>query len=163
MGRDQAASRDRAFWADFNPLSPHGERPTLSGCASASRIFQSTLPAWGETRERARPQGGGLHFNPLSPHGERLKAQIAELEKELISIHSPRMGRDPDGEVVYLYRQISIHSPRMGRDHQRLRLVVVHRHFNPLSPHGERRFGGWGLIRLSIFQSTLPAWGETSP
>ena len=106
----------------------------------ARALFQSTLPAWGET------------------------AQIAELEKELeISIHSPRMGRDADrgdhaqrgrafqstlpawgetkycaGELIYASEfqstlpawgetrkiseeqkaklRISIHSPRMGRD-----------------------------------------------
>ena len=56
--------------------------------------FQSTLPAWGETRQA-------------------IKAQIAEL----ISIHSPRMGRDESTNGI---------SGCLG-------------HFNPLSPHGERQ------------------------
>ena len=57
------------------------------------KIFQSTLPAWGET---------------LFP---------AQVVRQIpISIHSPRMGRDKMGPLVRGGRQISIHSPRMGRD-----------------------------------------------
>ena len=103
---------------DFNPLSPHGER-------------REAL-AWPETP---------AYFNPLSPHGERLGRSCCCSWRRWISIHSPRMGRDPEGEVVYLYRQISIHSPRMGRDDTEKRLYAY---------------------PLLIFQSTLPAWGETS-
>ena len=33
-----------------------------------------------------------------------------------ISIHSPRMGRDPIEAIIYKDIEISIHSPRMGRD-----------------------------------------------
>ena len=59
--------------------------------------------------------------------------------EKIISIHSPRMGRDvlPGGvsELVH----ISIHSPRMGRD------------------SGDFD----GSVEAMTFQSTLPAWGET--
>ena len=101
-----------------------------------------------------------------------------------ISIHSPRAGRDCRYPNAPLITQISIHSPHTGRD-QRLQIHAEHgMHFNPLSPHGERRTpsGGCcglrnfnpfsphgerrtnGLIRYSrlAFQSTLPAWGETN-
>ena len=33
--------------------------------------FQSTLPAWGETRPIWTSAKRGPNFNPLSPHGER--------------------------------------------------------------------------------------------
>ena len=101
---------------NFNPLSPHGERPTQAGQALGSDVaFQSTLPAWGETL------GTGTtafrdNFNPLSPHGERP-------------------------------------SLRTGRP--------CCTHFNPLSPHGERRSMINAYSGVSLFQSTLPAWGET--
>ena len=36
-------------------------------------------------------------------------------------------------------------------------------HFNPLSPHGERHALMCADKTTSGFQSTLPAWGETSP
>ena len=56
---------------DFNPLSPHGERPNVLKHTDRPTRFQSTLPAWGET------------------------AKAAEMtDREAISIHSPRMGRD---------------------------------------------------------------------
>ena len=102
----------------FNPLSPHGERPSDTLLDDESLQFQSTLPAWGETDGGDAHGGGGGDFNPLSPHGERR----AEPE---------RPAEEPED-------------------------------FNPLSPHGERRDepeeGGDG----DGFQSTLPAWGETS-
>ena len=56
-----------------------------------------------------------------------------------ISIHSPRAGRDCRYPNAPLITQISIHSPRMGRD----RLVNA------------------PIVSPSLFQSTLPAWGET--
>ena len=115
MGRDPRHGRSKEHRADFNPLSPHGERQDVLRAATAQPAFQSTLPAWGET------SGGGhvavgegisihsprmgrdqmmkvglpccLHFNPLSPHGERHNASNQTINA-LISIHSPRMGRD---------------------------------------------------------------------
>ena len=57
------------------------------------RAFQSTLPAWGETQKDAE-----------------------DMQAALISIHSPRMGRDGIALVPQRLQQISIHSPRMGRD-----------------------------------------------
>ena len=35
--------------SDFNPLSPHGERPKHVTVVKLGMQFQSTLPAWGET------------------------------------------------------------------------------------------------------------------
>ena len=55
----------------FNPLSPHGERPGTERPSRRCGRFQSTLPAWGET-----------------------KAQVKAVADRNISIHSPRMGRD---------------------------------------------------------------------
>ena len=124
--------------------------------------FQSTLPAWGETHRRREGADGGVYFNPLSPHGERQRYGLRFDARITISIHSPRMGRDPR-------RKCSA-----ARDPP---------HFNPLSPHGERpppcswndhigfisihspRMGRdlnvSGRRTTSPFQSTLPAWGET--
>ena len=102
------------------------------------------------------------HFNPLSPHGERLGVTAVVAWAVMISIHSPRMGRDGagyhgagDGGIFQSTlpawgetqgfagragaRLISIHSPRMGRD--------------------DLYCGG--RVVGQVFQSTLPAWGET--
>ncbi len=148
---------------NFNPLSPHGERPALPGAGCACIQFQSTLPAWGETAVAlAAAWAGG------------------------ISIHSPRMGRDVIFDIPRYANGISIHSPRMGRDTGHLAQVIDALYFNPLSPHGERlaRRASWAtqqaisihsprmgrdflvaplIVASSLFQSTLPAWGETCP
>ena len=81
---------------------------------------------------------------------------------------------------------ISIHSPRVGRDHVTLSpssqrspfqstLPVLGettgacfpcpkgRNFNPLSPCWERRVGFQIATSVTQFQSTLPVLGETSP
>ena len=78
-----------------------------------------------------------------------------------ISIHSPRMGRDVPEQGPRLRARISIHSPRMGRDQAASRDRAYGADFNPLSPHGERHENSGGVCRLTLFQSTLPAWGET--
>ena len=82
---------------------------------------------------------------------------------DYISIHSPRMGRDPSvrrffqnlgyfnplsphGErhtIFQIYQwtnRISIHSPHTGRDFLPFPMLVHRVDFNPLSPHGERPF-----------------------
>ena len=140
MGRDTARPLTPCYPTDFNPLSPHGERRCKAYGRQMPQKFQSTLPAWGETYRR-----GSTWRRP----------------------------------------SISIHSPRMGRDMRRENGRGGGCHFNPLSPHGERRFvrtyeGIFGKISIhsprmgrdsslaqftqstSPFQSTLPAWGETS-
>ena len=150
----------------FNPLSPHGERHAGLGVPHPPNPFQSTLPAWGETLRRHRrkprpsrfqstlpawgetqgPAGDhhppGHDFNPLSPHGERPEVFESRATLERISIHSPRMGRD-------------------GLDI--LRQHHGGRNFNPLSPHGERPTPSRASTCCTkAFQSTLPAWGETT-
>ena len=126
--------------------------------------FQSTLPAWGET----------------------FIVYYSVNIRSTISIHSPRMGRDtdasllvacmltnfnplsPHGErravstIAHQILDISIHSPRMGRDGCTRPPVPYSEHFNPLSPHGERPRRTRRTCRRRLFQSTLPAWGETA-
>ena len=51
MGRDLTKWGIKSTDLDFNPLSPHGERPP----------------------PKSQPFGGIDDFNPLSPHGERLR------------------------------------------------------------------------------------------
>ena len=91
--RRTSSRRCRAQY--FNPRSPCGERQATAVARSVSRIFQSTLPVWGATRNddvRERIHGISIHaprvgsdvglrqlpqclhhFNPRSPCGERLE------------------------------------------------------------------------------------------
>ena len=81
-------------------------------------VFQSTLPAWGETTVAAKVATVNGNFNPLSPHGERRFPPLALGPPGRFQSTLPAWGetRRP-------------HAP--GRPYP---------YFNPLSPHGERRF-----------------------
>ena len=127
---------------DFNPRSPHGERQGASSTAEAAASFQSTLPARGAT-----PKG--------------FPCMIARI----ISIHAPRTGSDsvlpPCGLTQLSFQStlpargatsdrwrsavasgISIHAPRTGSDTLRSSVPrVLPNNFNPRSPHGERPIG----------------------
>ena len=114
---------------DFNPLSPHGER-----------------------RHEGDPVPGlSGHFNPLSPHGERPSCSRPSGRWRRISIHSPRMGRDPAGAGAVCrggnFNPLSPHGER-----RKLRTTSSRAtYFNPLSPHGERPGPrGPHLCRVSI-------------
>ena len=134
MGRDRADTLGAGHDPHFNPLSPHGERPKLATFWGASRQFQSTLPAWGETIS----DGAYKHC-------------------EAISIHSPRMGRDvQDLRPRHVLLQISIHSPRMGRDCATAGKPRRRCYFNPLSPHGERLESSSKTHRVKYFNPLSP-------
>ena len=93
-GSDTGGDSDPAANRDFNPRSPHGERP-LSVSA-------------GDVR--------GSDFNPRSPHGERRGTAEAGVLLGGISIHAPRTGSDPQFRRRARGDCISIHAPRTGSD-----------------------------------------------
>ena len=106
----------RRIQANFNPRSPHGERRAQTPRRSLNAIFQSTLPARGATWRRSREPGEGF-----------------------ISIHAPRTGSDSHIVALRPHDRISIHAPRTGSDWTCCRWFAARMHFNPRSPHGERR------------------------
>ena len=58
-----------------------------------------------------------------------------------ISIHAPRTGSDSSESMKSCTDiLISIHAPRTGSDYLRYSFVRRFVHFNPRSPHGERRY-----------------------
>ena len=81
-------------------------------------------------------QNGSMEKAKNIPYHQRPYASIAERTLVDISIYSPRPQIAGTG---HSHSKISIHSPRAGRD----RLVNA------------------PIVSLSLFQSTLPAWGET--
>ena len=140
-GRDARRKVHRHAPRDFNPLSPHGERPRYIQWVLYTGLFQSTLPTRGETAASSRVTPLPSRFQSTlptrgeTPEGDGINIQI------LISIHSPHTGRD--GGVVRSPRLgvISIHSPHTGRD-----TCLIH-----------------SSGTQSPFQSTLPTRGETMP
>ena len=115
---------DRIFGAtfgainNFNPRSPHGERPIRQQRTSRTETFQPTLPARGATGLLLRLLQFRPNFNPRSPHGERRSPTCYSTG------HHPHFNpRSPHGE-----RRIAL-----------LRHFPPQIHFNPRSPHGERQ------------------------
>ena len=103
------------------------------------------------------------HFNPLSPHGGETASYIRAQPPQLFQSTLPAWGETDSFNCNIVIADISIHSPRMGRDGASAPGIVPSAHFNPLSPHGERRIPLTVISSSPTFQSTLPAWGETAP
>ena len=123
----------------FNPRSPHGERLFQNHMSAESKIFQSTLPARGATRCMISQKILGTSFQSTLPARGATREYAASVTETEISIHAPRTGSD--GEIT-VYRHKS-------------------NHFNPRSPHGERRLTFMVSKAMNTFQSTLPARGAT--
>ena len=169
---------------DFNPRSPHGERPDAGKGRKRPNNFNPRSPH-GERPPRGTNEAAERHFNPRSPHGERppfdppdesrsrfqstLPARGATCVKggeyamlPSISIHAPRTGSDKSEEKRDEWvSEISIHAPRTGSDCESPCPRRCLLHFNPRSPHGERRSTAGAEITPTTFQSTLPARGAT--
>ena len=130
--------------SDFNPRSPHGERPELSLLRLQSRVFQSTLPARGATQ----PPNHLAQFAAISIHAPRTGSDPRGYQgviRATISIHAPRTGSD---DLVMAKRGldgiISIHAPRTGSD----RINPLHRVGVEISIHAPRT-GSDGFWRFA--------------
>ena len=98
--------------------------------------FQSTRPAWGATRL-------GRAYGLL--HG--------------VSIHAPRVGRDPSPATPSTRSPVSIHAPRVGRDAAASRIDAAVSFQSTRPAWGATVRSGW--LHNHVFQSTRPAWGAT--
>ena len=79
-----------------------------------------------------------------------------------ISIHAPRVGRDPLSLIIfYLHFAISIHAPRVGRDTSKCvcpgaTVISIHAPRVGRDTISQRR-----TASARRFQSTRPVWGAT--
>ena len=183
-GATQSALFSRRILSNFNPRSPHGERPRkFAGVQFQTADFNPRSPH-GERLSFCDFSPAQAHFNPRSPHGERRRMVRAHGRSLPISIHAPRTGSDPEGIrctqkyqnfnprsphgerpncrlLCLLRHQISIHAPRTGSDGWKVFIMIMYTNFNPRSPHGERHYWYDKLQKINLFQSTLPARGAT--
>ena len=145
----------------FNPRAPCGARRTARRAILAVRGFQSTRPVWGATPAFAAAHVRQRHFNPRAPCGARLGQTVGGVTYYNISIHAPRVGRDPVADVRSSPACISIHAPRVGRDLCKLDFTSHALDFNPRAPCGARPLILLLINLLPVFQSTRPVWGAT--
>ncbi len=123
----------------FNPRAPRGARHHEWKLVYRQQPFQSTRPARGATKRKARS---------LLTLG--------------VSIHAPRAGRDEKCLIAINHSSgVSIHAPRAGRDTNEFTLRSSARSFNPRAPRGARRPARANRRAALLFQSTRPARGAT--
>ena len=138
-GATDGRRRTSAAAKDFNPRSPHGERPSFPADIMLAN-----------------------HFNPRSPHGERPLPPPESAQCVSISIHAPRTGSDAKRAATRGRHAISIHAPRTGSD-MMVRTHVIAQQISIHAPRtgsdGREALTRWGAV---LFQSTLPARGATS-
>ena len=145
---------------DFNPRSPHRERPSLLSVMKpcclfqstlpsqgatyvkisvfATHLFQSTLPSQGATIALANTLSAPFDFNPRSPHRERLCILVLRRIALVFQSTLPSQGATAEGIKIRADLLISIHAPLTGSDRKLVR--------------------SWQIL---IFQSTLPSQGAT--
>ena len=82
---------------------------------------------------------GALHFNPRSPHGERPDPNNYKQNTEKFQPTLPARGATNEYFITYGRTWISTHAPRTGSDYTTSENDILRFHFNPRSPHGERR------------------------
>ena len=174
-------------YSDFNPRSPHGERPYWSPPElPATSSFQPTLPARGATECTCATCGAKFEFQPTLPargatkptasttlcfsfqptlpaRGATLQNPAQMRPRGCISTHAPRTGSDVAGNV-HLRHALADFNPRSPHGERR-NLINESPHdcpdFNPRSPHGERHFANIERKIDNVFQPTLPARGAT--
>ena len=158
---------------DFNPRSPHGERPsaglrtqyfpfisihaprTGSDRTGNTQVkarfgFQSTLPARGATTVRGAIDEVYEFQSTLPARGATASSAIFR-RSQWISIHAPRTGSDEAVLEGLLFTcQFQSTLPARGATGFSPGAAPPPNHFNPRSPHGERRLDFSGVHRAVI-------------
>ena len=154
-----ATTSAASFAGNFNPRSPHGERPQSVRCSLRA-----------------------TNFNPRSPHGERRVSRRAPTSSAIFQSTLPARGATTKSSATGRCEAFQSTLPARGATTPRKTLLQT-RYFNPRSPHGERRLRQYRAqnrqrisihaprtgsdkmifagMCLAIFQSTLPARGAT--
>ena len=147
--------------SNFNPRSPHGERPDGDAQAPPRKIsihaprtgsdqsrqpppeppaISIPAPRTGSDPAASQPPARASNFNPRSPHGERRQPPARASSRQQFQSTLPARGAT---------------SRTPGK-------VENGHNFNPRSPHGERHTAKEAVIDAIQFQSTLPARGATA-
>ena len=137
-GERPGASRVRARGSDFNPRSPHGERLTWLSHYMLRPQISIHAPRTGSDWRASHRRKRYSHFNPRSPHGERPSYHFSRFTSKIFQSTLPARGatcpRCRWGRPFHF-------NPRSP--HGERRKAAANRHvagyFNPRSPHGERR------------------------
>ena len=184
MGSDSLYYDEVTVGKDFNPRSPHGERPSqwryepggirisihapawgaIRYCYQGGRQygFQSTLPAWGATIDSVF----FVSYIGISIHAPRMGSDKHFLHAcavvAHISIHAPRMGSDVSCECISARQAYFNPRSRMGSDFSEINCSSSPITFQSTPPHGERHIKQTNNNTMFHISIHAPAWGATS-
>ena len=115
-GSDVRAHRRGFGCDDFNPRSPHGERPAPPSRAKRRGFYFNPRSPHGERRTCCRSPAARMHFNPRSPHGERQSATEPCASVSTFQPTLPARGATAGDTMTGPLKIISTHAPRTGSD-----------------------------------------------
>ena len=125
----------------FQPTLPARGATGTSEVIRADRLISTHAPRTGSDRRRPRSAEIVDRFQPTLPaRGATRSAQEGTQDVPDISTHAPRTGSDGLFISAFTPLYISTHAPRTGSDGDYMRVRFYAFHFNPRSPHGERRY-----------------------
>ena len=161
-GRDAVLIVGEDGTADFNPLSPYGERLCWIILGQAAAVISIPSPHTGRDRTWRRFRRLSDYFNPLSPYGERLSAFFWLFHSRSFQSPLPIRGETQDSNASIVAMVFQSPLPIRGETVLLLFLPYYHLIFqSPLPIRGETAWGSCGLL-LRLFQSPLPIRGETA-
>ena len=156
-GSDLTYQPETRWQIDFNPRSPHGERPISCGSEKISLTFQPTLPARGATHYDGSCKGGRLQisthaprtgsdrpacsqtarhtaFQPTLPARGATAARVDLFPPERFQPTLPARGATGGRLQKRSGKRISTHAPRTGSDDVLAQLLT----YQPISTHAPR-------------------------
>ena len=139
-GSDGGGGKSRCDHRDFNPRSPHGERPTWCSSKLCTAEISIHAPRTGSDIFSSSRYDWGFLFQSTLPARGATTLATAGIKNTSISIHAPRTGSD----LLFV------------TFHQR------NRDFNPRSPHGERPRRKWISKEAFCISIHAPRTGSDS-
>ena len=101
---------------DFNPRSPHRERPILTQATETTRQFQSTLPSQGATSMTLQMRKKSLSFQSTLPSQGATCFKSNFTHIKVFQSTLPSQGATVPVPLTVVLYLISIHAPLTGSD-----------------------------------------------
>ena len=158
-GSDTSSSVQSTMGFNFNPRSPHGERPGRFRAACVTVISTHAPRTGSDTSGRSR-EPIGFHFNPRSPHGERHYSRSIATTLYQFQPTLPARGATATLYIGLNDKDISTHAPRTGSDPAKSPASTYAKDFNPRSPHGERPRIFGDLQAFAMISTHAPRTGS---
>ena len=138
-GATRAERSPLIFSSNFNPRSPHGERPITETGAKYNSYISIHAPRTGSDKKLVTGFPVATNISIHAPRTGSDSILLLIFVKIIISIHAPRTGSDQTaptfGKPILDFNPRSPHGERLLQVHTGL----IRHDFNPRSPHGERR------------------------